>query len=178
MTNAPPQPAEHIVPRAAEARSIAELAPHAVDPRIAAFAVYWLRLRPEPGALPSRARIDPVDVPKLLPILYLVDVLHARRLRGTDLVRAVGEDYTGRFLDEAHPRFEGSRAETQFRAVAAGGSCWWLGPPTSTNPPDVLYVERLVLPLAADGRTVDMLIGATIFTHPWQMGAEDARRRA
>lgn len=55
--------------------------------------------------LPSRADFDPVDMPKLLPHIILVDVENPGprlrvRLSGTNVVNVFGGDYTGQYLDE------------------------------------------------------------------------------
>lgn len=63
---------------------------------------YWLGKR-EGGALPLRARIDPIEMPRLLPYLMLIEVIDGRlryRLTGTQVVANAGFDFKGRFLDE------------------------------------------------------------------------------
>jgi hypothetical protein len=164
------KPLEMVSADAAQAESVADLAPKAIDPRIAKVADYWLRIRPKRGLLPGRANLDPVDIPKLLPILYLVDIergpeLRFRwRLRGTTLEFISGRDYTGLYFDQTYDDFSTSRTRAQLLAVANGAACWWLGHPFSARPRDVTHAERLMLPLAADGRNVDMILGLTVFT--------------
>ena len=65
---------------------------------------YWAAKRGSRRA-PTRADIDPLDIPDLLPYLTLVDVLHdplrfRYRLVGTAVVEALGRDATGRFADK------------------------------------------------------------------------------
>ncbi|HUC63728.1 MAG TPA: PAS domain-containing protein [Alphaproteobacteria bacterium] len=164
-----PAPAELVTPDAAHLTSVAELAPKAIDPRILEIGEYWLRIRPARGLLPGRQHLDPVDIPKLLPIVFLADVergVEPRfrwRLRGTTLEIISGRDYTGRYFDQTYGDFATSRARKQLIAVANGAACWWLGQPFSTRPRDVTHAERLMLPLAADGRNVDMILGLTVF---------------
>src|SRR5262245_46601200 len=74
------------------------------SPRMFELYDYWLGLR-HGHAMPSRADIDPVRIPRHLQNLLLVDVLHdplrfRYRLIGTRVVDATGEDRTGRFFDE------------------------------------------------------------------------------
>src|SRR4051812_22620200 len=78
----------------------------AKDPRFREFFDYW-RSKAPPGRLPGRQHIDPLDIPHLLPGVALFDVLRNGtglrfrwRLIGTALVDAIGDDYTGRFVDE------------------------------------------------------------------------------
>lgn len=57
--------------------------------------------------MPARGDVDPIEIPKLLPYVMLVDVLPARRYRyrliGTDNTEAQGVHATGSYLDEVLP---------------------------------------------------------------------------
>lgn len=60
------------------------------------------------GDVPDRADLDPADLKRLLPYLFIADVEHAPfriryRLMGTRAVEATGMDLTGRYLDELLP---------------------------------------------------------------------------
>jgi len=124
---------------------------------------YWRAKRRE-GRLPSRADLDPLELKPLLPFLYLIDVLgEPRRFRyrliGTQVVRWSGDDGTGRFADDefcGSGRFElielyertarsAMPVVTPWQSAVLGGS--------------MMRFARLLLPLAADGRSVDMLMG-------------------
>ena len=77
------------------------------DVRLRALFGYWREKRGD-GTMPARADLDPLEIPTLLPIVGLVDVLDggARfryRLVGTEIVDVDGHDATGRFLDEVLP---------------------------------------------------------------------------
>ena len=69
--------------------------------------------------MPSRADIDPVDIPRLLPDVMLVerfaDGRYRYRLIGTENSRAHGMNATGRYLDEIV--FEGPDAKFQRRVA-------------------------------------------------------------
>ena len=73
-------------------------------PRLLALLRYWL-IKRGTRPLPSRRDIDPVEIgPELLPNLMLADLLdrgtHVRfRLVGTAVVKRLGSDPTGRYLD-------------------------------------------------------------------------------
>lgn len=127
---------------------------------VASYA-YWDRLR---GArtMPARADIDPMDIPKLLPSVLLYDVqaepLDFRyRLIGTKIAGYLLADYTGKWMSElAHQRAPG-RLWTAYTHVVTH-----LEPITSDAPyvgkyADFKTVEDLIMPLSADGETVNML---------------------
>src|SRR5258708_36533592 len=76
------------------------------DPRLQEAYGYWLQMCAG-RALPSRRDLDPVDIPKLLPHVLLVEVHDGGRYRyrliGTENVREHGMDATGRYLDDVLP---------------------------------------------------------------------------
>src|SRR5438270_776515 len=76
------------------------------DARLTAVFNYWLG-KSIGQSLPRRRNIDPVDIPKLLPILMIVEVLRPGRYRyrliGTENADAFGMNATGRYLDEVLP---------------------------------------------------------------------------
>lgn len=53
---------------------------------------YWLKIHPAEGGMPSRADFDPLDIPHLLPIMWMYDVSRAKPYRfkfglvGTEIV--------------------------------------------------------------------------------------------
>ena len=62
---------------------------------------YW-RPKHRDGIPPSRNDIDPIDIPALLSNVMLIDLEGAEfrlRLVGSDIVRRVGRDSTGRLFD-------------------------------------------------------------------------------
>src|SRR5690242_1355091 len=61
--------------------------PATAGPEIVALYDYWRSKAPGEGLLPGRRHIDPVDIPRLLPNVWLLDVVDdPRRFR----VRLVG----------------------------------------------------------------------------------------
>jgi len=152
------------------------------DDKLARLHRTWCAIRPAPDRLPGRQHFDPIAVAPLLPWLWLVDVHRAPVLRfkyrlvGSIHVDAGGFDPTGRWLDEAHSRFTSSNAMPHFLAAAAGeGFCFYRGPPVYAINKDYIAIERLVLPLAGDGTTVDILLGITVLNpRPLQRRALDA----
>ena len=138
--------------------------------KLARLREYW-RARSGGTRLPARRDIDPVDLPRHLSTILLIDGCGSEgiprrfrfRLIGTGLSRLMPKDPTSRPLDEVLDGAEmaavgalltpvvedGAEAMVSGRLVWAGG--WSL-------PADWLF-----LPLAADGRTVDMILGYADF---------------
>jgi hypothetical protein len=80
--------------------------PATAKPEIVALFDYWRSKAPAEGTLPGRRHIDPLDVPRLLPHIWLVDVVdEPRRFRvrllGTALVET-GTWRSRRVLDLKH----------------------------------------------------------------------------
>jgi len=140
------------------------------DERIGELYRYWLSVWPAPDLLPGRKHCNPIDIPRLLPRVWLADV-HRHPLRfkyrlvGTACVEATGSEPTGRWLDEVHPRFLGSAVNPHFEAAAERAQvAYYRGPPayiTTIYERKWKTLERLILPLAQDGLHVDMLLGFT-----------------
>lgn len=130
---------------------------------------YWLDKR-RGRRFPSRADIDPVDMAPHLGNIVLIDVerspLRLRyRLVGTRITHVMERDSTGKFYDEIYP-------EPLLRQIYA--SFHWMidhGRPVRTfgeafYPDKNFYqYESLNLPLAANGRDMDMVLGVLVF-HP------------
>jgi hypothetical protein len=125
---------------------------------------YWLS-KVSPGRLPGRACIDPVEIPRLLSGIWLLDVSRSPfrfkyRLIGTSIVSARGFDPTGRWLDEAHAHLrENTNFFARYERVAekkiasrrtSRASLW------SHN--DYRTIENVLLPLATDGSQVDIIM--------------------
>lgn len=76
------------------------------EEEIRAIFRYWLERCP-PGGIPDWDSINPATIPyQYLPNLFLYQCDGSQRFRcklvGTDLVRVLGRDETGRYLDETH----------------------------------------------------------------------------
>src|SRR5258708_24568414 len=101
--------------------------PPDADARVRQLYAYWRRIHAADGGLPGRQRLDPIAIPLLLPFVWLADVqrvpLRFRyRLFGTEHVRVLGRDFTGCWIDEAHPNFLAATAYAQFVAAAEQGT--------------------------------------------------------
>lgn len=136
----------------------------AKDPRFSAFFVYWQSKAP-PGRLPGRQHIDPLEIPRLLPHIALYDVVRQDndfrfrfRLVGTGVAEALGADNTGRFIDEIMAPDAYGPLHAHYSVIVRQGvpQYWRRNLPFANR--DFLAVQRLALPLAADGITVDMIM--------------------
>lgn len=131
---------------------------------------YWLAFHPADGVLPGRQHFDPMKIAAALPSIWLIDVEHdplrlTYRLVGTKIQEIAGQSLTGRLLDDVHPhlRSEPECANSYLVAARDGVAVWASGKPLFQIEPPHDSTEVLVLPLARDGKTVDMLLGVTIF---------------
>jgi hypothetical protein len=77
---------------------------------------------------------------------------------------ALGRDATGKWLDEAHPRFIASTAYPKFvAAVERGEVGFHKGGAINHSKRSWMSAERLILPMARNGSDVDLLLGITVF---------------
>lgn len=139
-------------------------------PKIARFFQYWRSIHPASGGLPGRQHFDPLAIHWLLPGVWLLDVqpepFRLRyRLVGTEAVEAIGAEVTGQWMDEAHTVMsQGPRYLERYQAVAEQKvPSWRRGVPRLWTYKKYSTLENMVLPLAADGVTVNMLAALTVF---------------
>ena len=141
-------------------------------PKLQRFYLYWQRIRP-PGRLPGRQHFDPLDIPDLLPGLWLLDLQREPfRLRyrvvGTRVIDAIGREVTGMWLDEAHPHLvNDDEYFARYRTIAETKTPdRRRGRPKAWTPDEYREVENLAAPLASDGETVDVIMMLSVFHYP------------
>ncbi|MDJ0945490.1 MAG: PAS domain-containing protein [Kiloniellales bacterium] len=126
----------------------------------AAFA-YWDRIRAG-RAMPARADLDPSDIRTILPCVFLLDVARdpldfRYRLIGTKMASHLNRDLTGTWMSEIPHQRPPSRIWSACARVVETRT------PLSSDTPYVgkhheyKKTEDLILPLSADGETVNML---------------------
>lgn len=137
--------------------------------KISGIFEYWSSI-PRASGLPARRQVDPIDIsPKLLPNIMLIepDGVPPRfrfRLLGTGITRFAGRDNTGKWMHQLYDDFEGNLSHQALcRVVRDGVPDYRSGRPVNVKLGDWVYVERIYLPLAENGRTVDMILGLTVF---------------
>jgi hypothetical protein len=147
-----------------------DLAPF-TDLRLKQAYLYW-RGKAAARRLPSRADIEPTEIPALLPDVMLVerhaDGRYRYRLIGTENARAQGINATGRFLDEvlpgpdyaAHVLALYDECVTQRRALYF--ECLFFSP---SRPEPERHTKVLFMPLSADGETVNMIFVMQVFVY-------------
>lgn len=130
---------------------------------------YWRKAAPA-GDLPGRQHIHPEDIPRLLSCLYMRDVVRGpdgirfrTRLMGTKLVQVLGRDTTGLFMEEAFDPDYVARQREIYRRVVETRSPDLREMQAPIDDKEHVRYARLLLPLAADGRTVDILLGMIVF---------------
>ncbi len=127
---------------------------------------YWRAIAPC-GLLPARRHFDPLAIPDLLPRIWLLDVHRdpfrlRYRLCGTTLVESLGQDPTGRWVDEIHDSARDPRYFDRYRHMADEGvATWRRGRAHFRHDKDWIVLENVIVPLAADGTTVDLLVALT-----------------
>ena len=150
-----------------------DLLPHIRDERLQRAFRYWQERRGERPA-PSRADLDPTDIPSLLPHLMLVDVCSDEerlryRLVGTEVERNFGVSMTGRYIDEVMRGRYLDFIHDLYRQVIE--RCIPIYSENTFSDPDSraflqgwpLRTARVMLPLAVNGTAVDMIMIAQVF---------------
>lgn len=147
--------------------------------QIAQLVDYWLSICP-PDKLPGRAHFDPIDIPKILPYIVMTDVerdlIRFRyRLVGTAIVRATNMELTGKYLDGVVEDFENSDLyRARLDLVASLQPYHYDGDPPPQWSKGFSGTERVFLPLATDGETVDIILGACVYRRADGSAADDA----
>ena len=122
---------------------------------------YWNEKRGH-RAMPARADFDPMEIIPILPHVVLLDVLRdpldfRYRLIGTLTEEHMAEPYTGRRFSEIPHQRAPSRIWSCSEQVVQDprplrSDIPYIGPKR-----DFTTVEDVMMPLAADGETVDMI---------------------
>lgn len=130
-------------------------------PKLEALHALWASRRPE-GRLPARADFDVIELAPWLGNLNVVEVIDGGRdfryrLHGTNLVRILGMELTGRRVSELPAAMQGTILD-EHRQVLAGREPCWFTRIRFNRDEDHLRVAKLALPLAADGHSIDRLL--------------------
>lgn len=136
------------------------------DRRVAAFYAFWNQARGT-HLYPGQADLDLMRVPRLLPNLFILDVLGGggfrHRFIGSRIDEHLGVSLTGKNLDAFH----GGRALaeiTQFYGrVAADGVLGFMQTRLASERFEWLVYTRAALPLADDHQTVNKVLGLLTF---------------
>ena len=124
---------------------------------------YWASLR-RGASLPARVDLHPASMKRLLPTVSLIDVVneprdYRLRLAGTGLYGVYGREITGRMIGDVYNtdafdywRKELDKVVDERRPGVGVHSLAWRGAPHMS----ILWLR---LPLASNGKDVDMILG-------------------
>ncbi|MGH1557528.1 PAS domain-containing protein [Caulobacter segnis] len=124
---------------------------------------YWASLR-RGASLPARVDLHPSSMKRLLPTVSLIDVVneprdYRLRLAGTGLYGVYGREITGRMLGDVYNtaaseywRKELDKVVDERRPGVGVHNLAWRGAPHMS----ILWLR---LPLASNGKDVDMILG-------------------
>jgi hypothetical protein len=125
---------------------------------------YWERIRGN-RAMPRRGDLDPVDIPRLLPFVMLVDVLREPldfkfRLIGTAIQAIIARNYVGERFSELPHMVKGNLIWAEYEAVVSrqrpvAAILEYVG-----SDRYVQGVRHCLMPLSNDDRAVNMILAA------------------
>jgi hypothetical protein len=140
-------------------------------PYLARFFEYWLSIRPSGDLLPGRQHFDPIEIGKVMSRVWMLDVVRegeALRLRyrlvGTKEVDTLQQEVTGMWFDDVHPRLKENPVHLErYRFVAESGQpTYRKGAVNFAHKREHAQVENCIVPLARDGKTVDILAACSV----------------
>lgn len=154
---------------------------HLPDDKLQRLYAYWLS-RCREDAYPRREDIDPLEIPDLLPNIFLLDVVgdgkdFIFRLAGSLVEDAFNMSLRGKSITEIQRDAGTPIPVAQHVEVAQGGGPRYREGMMRVAGREHWKTHRLLLPLSSDGRHVDVLMGGAIFllgsritevtTRPW-----------
>ena len=112
--------------------------------------------------MPGRCDIDPAEIAKILPHVFLLDVRHnpldfRYRLVGTKMDEHMLGRYTGMWMSQIPHQAPPSRIWANLRQVVTQGRPISGDTPYIGKGKEFLTTEDLIMPLSDDGCTVQML---------------------
>ncbi len=136
-------------------------------PHCTALFQWWGEVSP-PGGVPVVDRVVAAEWDAALPDGWMLDVQQPQRLKvrwaGPRIAALFADDPTGRFLDEALPKYgvDDCFLLRCAQAVVARRPIWRIGEPSRAFGRNVRAVETLIAPFASRGEAVDLLLLCTL----------------
>jgi hypothetical protein len=124
---------------------------------------YWNEKRGD-RAMPALRQIDPIEIPKLLPIILVADILPAStrmRLMGTDSTNAYGRETRGRDVNELSLGDFSPFWQKAFALVRGSGKPVLAAGPYR-NGMELLDAESVLAPMSDDGTTITHILGGLL----------------
>ncbi|WP_420723695.1 PAS domain-containing protein [Hwanghaeella sp. LZ110] len=115
---------------------------------------HWLSKQPQQDSL-EIPEFDPIDVPGLLPNIYLLEKIDGRlkyRVSGENVNSLFGRQNTGRYLDEVVPPHLYEFVHPYFYSIFSGNLVVFGGMVVVSNK-EYLEFERVLLPVRRKGET-------------------------
>jgi hypothetical protein len=119
------------------------------------------------SALPARRKLDPVQMKRSLPFLWIVEKeagasgRYMLQLTGEEVNRLFGESLRGRYIDDIFPPSIATEVGRKFDAVVETPALVWTLGPFFQSLPNGPVGECAVVPLVADGGR-RALLGVTV----------------
>ncbi|WP_321389821.1 PAS domain-containing protein [Emcibacter sp.] len=135
--------------------------------------IYWQKIRAD-KSMPRRQDFSPADVPHLLPYISLVNVEYGNdtehtqqryccRLLGTETVKALGKDVTGKYLDEVP---EVSVLKERFDWLVENKTPYFIRGQLVWSQKSFLNYEAVGLPLSNNDSEVNIIMYGTCYQFP------------
>jgi hypothetical protein len=127
---------------------------------------YWNEKRGN-HAMPALWQVDPIEIPRLLPIILIADILPEAtrvRLMGTDATNAYGREPRGRDVNELSLGDFSPFWLSAFALVRGSGKPA-LAAGAYRNGMELLAAESVLAPLSDDGTTITHIFGG-LFIRP------------
>lgn len=135
---------------------------------------YWLDMKGD-RLMPSRADLNPADIVRLLPHISLIDVeketgRYKMRLIGTETVRAMGIDVTGKYLDDFP--FIDRLLKKNYDWLVKEKRPYFNSDKLKWSRKSFMDYYALGLPLSGNGEDVDMLMFGMYYQFPKEKRTE------
>lgn len=135
---------------------------------------YWLVMKGN-QTFPNRSDLHPTDIISLLPYISLIDVdyttqRYKMRLVGTETVKALGKDITGKYLDEV-PEIE-KHLKERYEWIVKEKRPYFVSGKLRWSTKSFLNFSSVGLPLSNTGKNVDIIMYGSYFQIPGEARTE------
>lgn len=139
------------------------------SPQLRALLAFWQeKRRAKGGSLPARTDLGPEEMKPFLPCVTLISVFEAPRrfqfrLVGTGVLAHMGRETTHVWVEQELFADKAAKVGEFFSLpVDTGAPAYARGSYAVTPTSRTLRFETVIMPLASDGTTIDMLLGGLV----------------